>query len=72
MEFTGELKDISRDWKTNEFNITFSMNGQPNADEIDNLKERGFDDIVDEISTTYDIVPSLATLHGIDTAIDDA
>lgn len=39
MEFTGELKDISRDWKTNEFNITFSMNGQPNADEIDKLKD---------------------------------
>ena len=31
----------------------------------------GFDDIVDEISTTYGIVPSLATLHGIDIAIDE-
>ena len=36
------------------------------------LHYSSIDDIVDEISTTYDIVPSLATLHGIDTAIDDA
>ena len=38
---------------------------------INNLKEKCFDDIVDEISTTYGIVPSLATLHGIDIAIDE-
>ena len=38
MKFTGQLKSISKDWATGEFNITFSMN-EPAIEELDNLKD---------------------------------
>ena len=38
MEFIGKLKGIARDWETNEFNITFSINGNAAVNEIDMLK----------------------------------
>lgn len=39
MEFTGELKGIVRDWETNKFNITFSINESSAVNEIDKLKD---------------------------------
>lgn len=39
MEFTGELKGIVRDWNTNQFNITFSINESSVVNEIDKLKD---------------------------------
>ena len=39
MEFTGEIKGITRDWKTNQFNITFSINESSAVNEIDKLKD---------------------------------
>lgn len=39
MEFTGELKGIVRDWNTNQFNITLSINENFAINEIDKLKD---------------------------------
>ena len=39
MEFTGELKGIVRDWNTNQFNITFSVNENAVVNEVDKLKD---------------------------------
>ena len=39
MEFTGEVKGIARDWETNKFNITFSINENSAVNEIDMLKD---------------------------------
>ena len=39
MEFTGELKGIVRDWNTNQFNITLSINENFAISEIDKLKD---------------------------------
>lgn len=38
MDFTGEVKGIVRDYQTNQFNITFSINESSVISEIDNLK----------------------------------
>ena len=62
-EIDDTFNDEWQDAVYNAYNMTMYK--------INNLKEKGFDDIVDEISTTYGIVPSLATLHGIDMAIDE-
>jgi hypothetical protein len=39
MEFTGRLKDVSRDWQTGQYNITFTMNEASAINEIDNIKD---------------------------------
>ena len=39
MEWTGELKGIVRDWNTNQFNITFSVNENAVVNEVDKLKD---------------------------------
>ena len=39
MEWTGELKGIVRDWDTNQFNITFSINENSVVNEVDKLKD---------------------------------
>ena len=39
MEWTGEVKGIARDWNTNKFNITFSINESSVVNEIDMLKD---------------------------------
>ena len=39
MEFTGNIKGIARDWQTNQFNITFSINESSAVNEIDKLKD---------------------------------
>lgn len=39
MEWTGKLQNVSRDWQTGEMNITFTMNEQAAALEIDNIKD---------------------------------
>jgi hypothetical protein len=39
MEFTGEIKGVARDWQTNQFNITFSINEGSVINEIDKLKD---------------------------------
>lgn len=39
MEFTGRIKDVSRDWQTNQYNITFTINEASAVGEIDNIKD---------------------------------
>ena len=39
MEFTGEIKNLTRDWKTDQLQITFSVNEQSVLQEIDGLKD---------------------------------
>ena len=39
MEWTGELKGIVRDYQTNQFNITFSINESSVVNEVDKLKD---------------------------------
>ena len=39
MEFTGNIKGIARDYQTNQFNITFSINESSAVNEIDMLKD---------------------------------
>lgn len=39
MKFTGEVKGIVRDWNTNQFNITFSINESSVVNEVDKLKD---------------------------------
>lgn len=38
MNFTGEVKGIARDWNTNQFNITFTINEESVINEVDKLK----------------------------------
>ena len=39
MEFSGQIKDVSRDWKTGQFNITFSINEPSAVNEVENLQK---------------------------------
>ena len=39
MEFTGEIKGIVKDWQTNQFNITFSINESSAINDVENLKD---------------------------------
>ena len=39
MDFTGRLKDVSRDWQTGQYNITFTVNEASAINEIDNIKD---------------------------------
>lgn len=39
MEFTGKLKDISRDWKTGQAQITFTVNEQSALQSVDSIKD---------------------------------
>lgn len=39
MECTGTIKDISRDWRTNQLNISLSINEKNAISEIDKLKD---------------------------------
>lgn len=39
MEFTGKLKDVSRDWQTGQYNITFTINEQSVVNEIEHIKD---------------------------------
>lgn len=39
MEFTGKIKDVSRDWQTGQCNITFTINEPSAVNEIDNIKD---------------------------------
>ena len=38
MEFTGKLQTVSRDWKTGQWNITFSMNEASAINEVNNIQ----------------------------------
>lgn len=38
MEFTGKIQNISKDWQTGQFHITFSMNEASAINEVDNIK----------------------------------
>lgn len=39
MEFTGQVKDVSRDWKTGQFNITFTINEPSAVEQIECIKD---------------------------------
>jgi len=39
MEFTGQMLNVSRDWKTGQLNITFSINEPSAATEIENIQD---------------------------------
>ena len=39
MKFTGKVVSVSRDWQTDQLNITFSVNEKSAAAEIDKIKE---------------------------------
>lgn len=39
MDFTGQIKDVSRDWKTGQFNITFSINEPSAVNEVESLQK---------------------------------
>lgn len=39
MEFTGKVKDVSRDWKTGQFNITFTINEPSAVEQIECIKD---------------------------------
>ena len=39
MEFTGEIQGIVKDWNTNKFHITFSVNEGAAINEVDKLKD---------------------------------
>lgn len=39
MQFTGEIKSVVRDWSTDKFHITFSINEPVAVHEVDKLKE---------------------------------
>ena len=38
MEFTGKLQTVSRDWKTGQWNITFTMNEASAINEVNNIQ----------------------------------
>ena len=39
MECTGSIKDVSRDWRTNQINLTITINENSVINEIDKLKD---------------------------------
>jgi hypothetical protein len=39
MKFTGQIKNVSRDWQTDEIQITFTVNEQSVLQEVDRLKD---------------------------------
>ena len=39
MKFTGKVESVSRDWQTDQLNITFSVNESSAAAEIDKIKD---------------------------------
>lgn len=39
MEFTGQLKDVSRDWKTGQYNITFTVNEASAINGVNNIQD---------------------------------
>lgn len=39
MEFTGRLLNVNRDWKTGQYNITFSVNEPSVVNEIENIQD---------------------------------
>lgn len=39
MEFTGKLQNVSRDWQSGQFQITFSVNEPSAIKEVDNIKD---------------------------------
>ena len=39
MEFTGKVKDVSRDWKTGQFNITFTINEPSAVEQVECIKD---------------------------------
>ena len=38
MEFTGKLVNVNRDWKTGQFNITFTVNEPSAINEVENIQ----------------------------------
>ena len=38
MEFTGKLQTVSRDWKTGQWNITFTINEASTINEVNNIQ----------------------------------
>ena len=38
MEFTGKLQNVSRDWKTGQWNITFTINEASAINEVNNIQ----------------------------------
>ena len=38
MEFTGKLQSVSKDWKTGQWNITFTMNEASAINEVNNIQ----------------------------------
>ena len=39
MEFTGQVQNVSKDWQTGQFQITFSINEASAINEINNIKD---------------------------------
>ena len=39
MEFTGKIQNVSKDWQTGQFQITFSINEPSAINEINNIKD---------------------------------
>ena len=39
MEFTGKIQNVSKDWQTGQFQITFSINEASAINEINNIKD---------------------------------
>ena len=39
MEFTGQVQNVSKDWQTGQFQITFSINEPSAINEINNIKD---------------------------------
>ena len=39
MEFTGKIQNVSKDWQTGQFQITFSINESSAINEINNIKD---------------------------------
>jgi len=39
MEFTGKIQNVSRDWQTGQFQITFAINEASTINEIDKIKD---------------------------------
>ena len=39
MEFTGKIQNVSKDWQTGQFQITFSINENGAVNEINNIKD---------------------------------
>lgn len=39
MEFTGQIQSVVKDWNTNKFHITFSVNEEVAINEVDKLKD---------------------------------